>query len=93
MKLNFIRIPLYKLNDHESIEEAIIFKKNFNKDYVEEYDQNTRKNIFEQLKWASENKDYDLAKFAKLEGKFTNEEIHRYVDFVYNFLLENKLQD
>ena len=91
MNLTYIRIPLHKLNYVNNIEEAMNFTQEFEAGYKSIYDLETRSNIFEQLEWARKNREYDLARFAKLEGKYTNEQILKYVDCIYDFLLERKL--
>lgn len=89
MKLDFIKIPLYKLNYVDDIEE-IILDKEFLNQFCVEYDKEERKNIFEQLDWAVNNPAYDFGSLVTV-SQFSNKEIYNYIQRLHHFMLKNEI--
>ncbi len=87
MKLNYIKIPLYKLNYASNIDE-IELNKNFLNQFCSEYEPEKRKNIFEQLDWAVSNPEYDFNSLVTSDT-FTDQEIYTYIQKLHKFMLEN----
>ncbi len=89
MKLNYINIPLYKLNYVSDIKE-IKLDENFLNQFCAEYEIEERKGIFEQLDWAVKNPTYNFNSLVVPADKFTNKEIYDYIQKLHKFILENK---
>lgn len=87
MNLNFIKIPLYKLNYVSDIDE-IELNENFLAQFRVEYEPEERKNIFEQLEWAVHNPNYDFSSLVNSK-KFTNEQIYSYIQKLHEFISKN----
>lgn len=85
MNLNFIRIPLYKLNYVNNIDE-ITLDEEFLNQFCTEYEKEERKNIFEQLAWAVNNPTYDFKSLVTTD-RFNNKEIYSYIKKLYDFML------
>ena len=88
MNLNFIKIPLYKLNYVTDIDE-INLDENFLDQYHIEYDSDERKNIYEQLEWAVNNPNYDFSLLVD-SNRFTNKQIYKYIRRIYEFISQNE---
>jgi hypothetical protein len=89
MKLNFIKIPLYKLNYVDSIEE-IELDNDFLQGFKDDYDHEERQSIFEQLDWAVENPLFDFSSLVESK-RFNNKEIYEYLKRLYTFIQSNEL--
>ncbi len=89
MNLNYINIPLYKLNYVSDIEE-IKLDENFLNQFCSEYETDERRDIFDQLDWAVKNPNYDFNSLLVPTDKFTNKEIYGYIQKLHKFMLENK---
>jgi hypothetical protein len=87
MKLNFIKIPLYKLNYVNSIEE-IKLDNDFLQGFKDEYDREERQSIFEQLDWAVKNPSFDFSSLVESQ-RFNNKEIYEYVKILHTFISSN----
>lgn len=87
MNLNFIKIPLYKLNYISDINE-IKLDENFLAQFRIEYEPEERKNIFKQLEWAVNNPNYDFSSLVDSK-RFTNKQIYSYIQKLYEFISKN----
>lgn len=87
MNLNFIKIPLYKLNYISDIDE-IKLDENFLAQFRNEYETEERENIFKQLEWAVNNPNYDFNRLVESKN-FTNKQIYSYIQKLYEFISKN----
>ncbi len=85
MNINFLRIPLYKLNYIDNVNDFSGLTVQDLESLKSEYDKSELKSIVESVNWATKNPDYDFLSLLP-DLRHTNEEIYNYLCRLENSL-------
>ncbi len=79
VNINFLRIPLYKLNYIKEISEFNGLNPEEIKSLSTDYSIKETKSICTALNWATKNPSFDFKSFALLEKNYSNQEIYQFL--------------
>ncbi len=85
MNINFLRIPLYKLNYIDNVNDFSGLTVQDLESLKSEYDKSELKSIVESVNWATKNPDYDFLSLLP-DLRHTKEEIYNYLCRLENSL-------